>query len=270
MTSWRATLNAFYYLARIIAHREFAYKKRAFLVVLQSLLSLYAFVYLWKALLSVNATEQQTLQSFVTYSILASILSACLPGEVIARLFTTEVEKGNIAYTVLRPLSIVWAALATSAGTIISSIMMRVVPLLCASLFFGPLVAPSNPVTWACFLVSLLCGLTITVLIDLLTGYLCFWIFQGAHVRHFFEALLIAFSGRFVPLSLLPGWFTAISLWIPARLIYYDPIGIYTGLVAPTEYFGTFLRSAAWIIVLLAIVVRLHRAGLKRIFIQGG
>jgi ABC-2 type transport system permease protein len=249
---------------------RFAYGKRVVLELLQTLFAVYAFVYVWTSLQADGKTGTASLESLITYTVLSQLLSALLPTDLIARLFESDISTGNVTHKLLRPISMPAVAVATFIGTVAASFLLRTIPIFIGSLFFVTIELPKSAVSWAAFLILMTSGIIISILMDLLSGYLCFWIFQGRYIRHFFEALFILFSGRFVPLSLLPSWFQTVSYWVPTRVILNDPISVFTGIVPPEQYGATLLRSGAWLVGLFLIVVSLHRAGLKRVFVQGG
>ena len=161
--------------------------------------------------------------------------------------------------------------LAMSIGMILSSIVRKSLPILliCALAIGRPALA-YTPAAWGMFALLLGLGVAVGMLLDLFAGYLCFWIFQGRYVRHLFEAVFAIFSGQFIPLTLLPDWMKQLSYWMPVRLVYNDPIAVITGLTPPGEYGITLLRSALWLIGLVALGVAVHRLAIRRVVIQGG
>lgn len=263
-------LNAILYLVWLEFRVRMAYRNRVLFGILQSIFALFAFVFVWKALKDAGLVQQASLESLVTYSVLATFINSVLPTELIARKFEMDIGSGDVSYKILRPLSISNIAIATSLGTLLSSFFISVLPVALSALLIQNIIFPMDFLTLFVFFLLMVLGIVISIQMDLLAGYLCFWIFQGRYVRHFFEAITTAFSGRFVPLALLPAWFVTVSTWFPARFIYYDPIAVYSGLTPPVEYGAVLLRSLAWVGGLGLFLVILNHRAMKKIFVQGG
>lgn len=250
---------------------QLAYRGRVLFEIVQPIITLYAFVYVWSAVTQAGAATGITLNSLITYTVVATFLSLALPGDIISRLFERDITTGDIGHKVIRPLSFTASYVATALGTMATAVLFKATPiLLVAPLLARNLVLPASSGPWLMFGYMVLVGAAIVILLDLLIGYLCFWLFQGRYVRYLFEALFAIFSGQFVPLALLPDWVEAISLWTPTRLVYNDPISVFTGVIGPAEYGGLLMRSTLWLILLWVCIDRLHRAATRRIFTQGG
>lgn len=263
-------LNAMLYLVWIEFRVRMAYRNRVLFGILQSIFALFAFVFVWKSLKDAGLAQQASLQSLITYSVLSTFINAALPTELIARKFEMDVASGDVSHKILRPLSMSSIAIATSLGALLSFFVISILPVVSSALFIQNIVFPGDLVTLFVFFLLMVLGIVISIQLDLLAGYLCFWIFQGRYVRHFFEAITTAFSGRFVPLALLPAWFVAISAWFPMRFIYYDPISVYSGLILPVEYGGVLLRSLSWVGALSLFLILLNNRAMRKIFVQGG
>lgn len=263
-------LNAMLYLVWIEFRVRMAYRNRVLFGILQSIFALFAFVFVWKALKDAGLVQQASLESLITYSVLSTFINAALPTELIARKFEMDVASGDVSNKILRPLSISSIAVATSLGALLSFMMISILPVALSALLIQNILFPKDFVTLFVFFILMLFGIVISIQLDLLAGYLCFWIFQGRYVRHFFEAITTAFSGRFVPLALLPAWFITLSTWFPMRFIYYDPISVFSGLILPAEYGGVLLRSLSWVCILSLFLVILNIRAMRKIFVQGG
>lgn len=250
---------------------QLAYRGRVLFEIVQPVITLYAFVYVWSAVTQAGAATGIALNSLITYTVVATFLSLALPGDIISRLFERDIATGDIGHKVVRPLSFTASYVATALGTIATSVLFKAAPiLLVVPLLAKNIVLPESTGAWLMFGFMVLVGAAIVILLDLLIGYLCFWLFQGRYVRYFFEAIFAIFSGQFVPLALLPDWMKSVSLWTPTRLVYNDPISVFTGLVSPAEYGVLLMRSMLWLIVLWVCIEWLHRAATHRIFTQGG
>ncbi|UQN07957.1 ABC-2 family transporter protein [Deinococcus sp. QL22] len=267
----RAWISAFVYLVRIAWRMRLAYRGKVLLEMIQPILTLYAFVYVWRAVKAAGAAPDVNLESLVTYSLVTAVLGLCISSDVISRLIERDIASGDIGQRLIRPLSFAASSVATSLGTSLASFVLRAVPLLAVTpVFIDRVALPRDPKVWGMFALLLVVAIIVALLLDLIVGYLCFWVFQGRHVRYFFEAIFTVFSGQFVPLVLLPDWMRTVSLFTPTRLVFNDPVAVLTGLISPQDYLGLLVRAGVWLVSLVMLTMTLHRAAVRRVFMQGG
>jgi ABC-2 type transport system permease protein len=248
------------------------YKARAALGLAQPIITFYAFIYVWQALSASNTSENIKLTSLVTYSLLATIFRLSLPSEAVSRLIEKDIATGDISSKMVRPVSFAASAVAMAIGNSIASTILKAIPLafiayLVASTY---IVLRSDSGLWGTFFIVFFFAYVAAIMLDLIAGYLCFWVFQGRNIRRFFEAAFVIFSGQFVPLALLPAWIVNLSVFLPFRLIYNDPASIAAGITSSAEYVQVITRGATWIVVLFVVCCALHTAVTQRVVTQGG
>lgn len=263
-------LKAFFYLIYMGFATQIIYKKRIYFRVFQSLFSISVFVFVWIALDKYGLTHGQSISTLISYTLISNILSLMIPLNNISLLFETDIKKGDIANKLLRPLSLDALYIGDTIGATMFNFLTSAIPIIICGVILKAYPEDLSFIKVIVFLISLVLGVYIYILIDNIAGYLSFWIDHGTSIRHFFEAIMNVFSGKLIPLILMPEWFSEVAKLTPARLVYYDPISIYTGMMTSDEYNLFFLRLFIWIVILRMLLKKLKKAAVVKVFSQGG
>lgn len=263
-------LNCLIYWIRLVIKTSMVYNKRVLLQIIRSLLCFIAMVSVWTALISNRIRTDVTLDTLILYSVLSTLISCIVQTNAIAKFFQDELISGNIAVRVIRPVSMEAMAVANVIGYSLTGLVLYGLTFLAAVSLFIRVRIPVTAASALAFAGCLLLGCIVFMLIDFICAYLCFYIHKGSTVEHLIEAVFMAFSGQIIPLFLLPDWFAGISMYLPVRMVYEEPISILLGITAPELWGAVFLREFVWIGILLLIVCAFRYAVRRKIFVQGG
>jgi ABC-2 type transport system permease protein len=91
-----------------------------------------------------------------------------------------------------------------------------------------------------------------------------FWTTRAYAIGELYFAIVILFSGQFVPLELMPPLIQQSARFLPFQLMRYFPIQLILGKLSPDEIARNFLLAIVWVLVSAAIFFRVWRAGLRR------
>ena len=78
------------------------------------------------------------------------------------------------------------------------------------------------------------------------------------------------FAGAIVPLWYFPGWFLAISHWLPFESSLHVPLSLYIGRIAPADAGRRLLVQVIWIVLLSAVLRLFWRRADQQVVVQGG
>lgn len=263
-------LNCLLYWIKMVVKTSMVYNKRVLLQIIRSLLCFIAMVSVWTALISNGIRSDVSLDTLILYSVLSTLISCIVQTNAIAKFFQDELISGNIAVRVIRPVSVEAMAVANVIGYSITGLILYGLTFLIAVSLFIRVSIPITPASAAAFAGCLLLGCIVFMLIDFICAYLCFYIHKGSTVEHLIEAVFMAFSGQIIPLFLLPDWFSGISMYLPVRMVYEEPISILLGITRPEAWGSVFLREFIWIGILFLIVCAFRYSIRRKIFVQGG
>jgi len=227
---------------------------------------------LWRALYDAVAASSGLDQGqAVSYAVLATLYGR-LRGpdrDVAGDTVRQHIWSGSIVYWYLRPITprryhwlravgdqaygLAWAAVTYAV---------------CRAL--GLVGAPASAEAGALFGLTLLLGQIVLYYLLALVDVACFWTLRNFGVLAIVRLASSLFAGAIVPLWFFPGWFQAISSWLPFESSLHVPLSLYVGRIAPADAGRYVLVQAIWI-VLLAVALRLAwRRADQQIVVQGG
>jgi ABC-2 type transport system permease protein len=106
------------------------------------------------------------------------------------------------------------------------------------------------------FLISFLLSATITSL--------AFWTTRIYSIHEFYFALILLFSGQFVPLPLMPKVIQDIAQYLPFQLMLYYPIQVILGKLSPDQILQGYVMTAVWLVISILLFKWIWREGIKR------
>jgi ABC-2 type transport system permease protein len=119
-------------------------------------------------------------------------------------------------------------------------------------------------VNWILFVISVILAGGIAFFIDLCLGFLAFWIGDSSAVRETFSVLHAVFSGRLVPLYVLPVGLLRLSYFLPFRYILSLPLEIILNKLSNRELFLGLSAQLILLILGYLLYKSLWRRGTKR------
>ena len=123
-----------------------------------------------------------------------------------------------------------------------------------------------NPELWevGAFLVALWTGFLVRFVFLWALGLVIFWITRVNALFNLYFALELLFSGRLVPLDLLPEWARQMSAWMPFQWAFAFPIELLLGRLTPAEVWYGFGAQAVWIAIGAIAIKILWHFGVRR------
>jgi ABC-2 type transport system permease protein len=93
---------------------------------------------------------------------------------------------------------------------------------------------------------------------------LAFWTTRVYSIHEFYYALILLFSGQFVPLPLMPKLIQDIAQYLPFQLLIYFPIQLILGKLSSAQIVQGYVMGAIWLVVSITIFNWIWRNGVKR------
>jgi ABC-2 type transport system permease protein len=251
---------------------QLVYRTQVVLSVLTTLFSLTIQVFLWRSLYAASPQGLEvSLESMVTYFILASVVSLVLRYADVSWQMSDEVKRGVIAAYVVRPMGYPLHTLYEVFGRCAFSLVFQAAPLAVLGAVLFHMTAPSSALGLLVALVACAGAFFIYFLMGFATGLISFWLTELPWaVPNFINAFLWFFSGSMIPLWIYPPWLRAVAYALPARFAYDLPLSLYIGKTTPTQGLVSLATEAIWVVGLLLLVGLMWRAGTRKLTIQGG
>ncbi len=240
---------------------RFVLAARALLLIVYVLI----FSRLWQALLPASAGAGRGAPEYIWYFAIAEWVMLAQPQFYVE--IEGDVRSGEIAYRLGLPISYLGAKLAGAAGELaLNLVVLGVVAALTAYGLAGGLPDPRG--LWLALPIALLSS-ALFALTHALIGLSAFWLVDCTPLYWIWQKIAFLLGGLMVPLDLYPGWLRTLALAAPVSAQLYGPGSMAFGF-EPARALATSLKLALWIAALAALLVLVHRRGLRALEIHGG
>jgi len=263
-------LQAYWYMTKMRVLTNLAYRFEVFASIGSNLILMVASVFLWHAAYGgIGQVNELGLSDLVTYTIVSILLASVFVCDVQNTIYY-KIREGQIVTDFYRPIPLLACYLADDLGSVLSSLVNKVLPLfLFAWLFFGaPL--PDSLTAFLLFVPSTLLSYAILWLLSAVVGLVAFWVMELGNMGMVKDAIVRVLSGSLVPLWFFPESVQTVSKYLPFQYTYQTPIGIYIGATGSTEALQAMLVQAIWVVVLFALLVLFWNKTKTKTLIQGG
>ena len=183
------------------------------------------------------------------------------------------IKNGNISYELCRPINFYKKWFATTYGTRISSLILRVVPItLIAVLLPQPynLTAPKSLLSFIIFIISLVISSLLVTSVCMLFHIITMYTIDERGIMTTLMVITELLSGGSIPLVFFPPLLKRIAYILPFRYIADTPFRIYSGNISVTSAIPDLTIGIIWIVTLIGIGYILSNSATKKAIIQGG
>jgi ABC-2 type transport system permease protein len=244
---------------------QWQYRANLIMYLLYWLVSPIIYLAVWTSIAnSKGSVNGLTANDFVTYYMTLLIVDQ-ITSNIVIHTFGYKIQDGTLSSELIRPIHpILTNALVNNIAfkmlTILGFIPVWTVlyflykPDFSGVSMGGVLLA--IPAMIMGFLVGFLLSATITSL--------AFWTTRVYSIHEFYYALILLFSGQFVPLTLMPKLIQEIAQYLPFQLLIYFPIQLILGNLSQAEIVQGFASAAIWLIVATVLFNAVWRNGVKR------
>ena len=265
----KLTLKRYLFISHISARQQWIYRGEMATRAISTVLFLGIFVALWTTAYSFN--QQKSMVGYTLPQILWYLAMTETVALSTSRIFidiSEAVKAGNLAYTLIRPISYPLNQVAQSLG---DSAPRFVINLLTASVVIA-LGAGEISGSWSGFVAFLLMAslaLILDALIAVLIGLTAFWLEEVMPVFLIYQKLLFTIGGLFLPLEMFPAWLQRLSEWLPFRYITNAPAHIFVHFDL-RDFTILLAGQVAYIIVIGLLLMVVWHVAQRRMVIHGG
>ncbi|HKZ83621.1 MAG TPA: ABC-2 family transporter protein [Anaerolineae bacterium] len=175
----------------------------------------------------------------------------------------SRIRRGQLSAELLRPTHPVHLDIGYFAGWKFVVIVMWLPIAAVLTLAFRPMISPT-PVEIAGFAVAIWGGFFVRFFLQWALGLLSFWITRVSAIFELYFTIELLFSGRLVPLSLMPEWAQQIAALLPFKWAFQFPIETLIGRLSTEEILFGLGMQALWTAIGIAIVSIVWRTALRR------
>lgn len=173
------------------------------------------------------------------------------------------IQRGRLAALLVYPQHPIHRDLAYFAGWKVVAITFWVPIAVLLALAFRP---EFNPTWWGTliFLVALWGGFLLRFMLLWALGLITFWTTRVSAIFELYFTMELLFSGRMVPLALLPDWARQLSEVLPFKWAFGYPIEVLIGQLTPEAALTGLLMQTLWIAAGTGLVAVLWRFAIRR------
>jgi ABC-2 type transport system permease protein len=258
-------LRIFQRLWQVNWAEQWQYRANLIMYVLYWLVSPIVYLAVWTTIARAHGSVSGlTANDFVTYYMTLLIVDQ-LTSEITIYILAYKIQDGTLSGELLRPIHPILT------NTLVNNIAFKALTLLTlipiwAVLWF--LFQPDfSAVTWHNILLAIpaiILGFGISFLLGAALTCVAFWTTRIWSLSEFYSALVVLFSGQFVPLNLMPRLIQDLARYLPFGMFKYYPIQIILGRLSPDEIIRAFAVGTLWLLIALLLFNWAWRAGVRQ------
>lgn len=184
-----------------------------------------------------------------------------------------SIQTGNVAYELVRPISVYNMWFARSIATRISKTVLRALPILVVAFFLPKpfnLSLPSSFSHFMLFLITMVLALFVIIALNMIIYFLSFFTINSFGMRMVFQSLGDLLSGSVIPLPFFPPTIGAVASLLPFAAIQNVPFRIYSGDLTGDKLITSLSLQVFWVISLILCGKLLEKRVINHVVIQGG
>jgi len=246
-----------------------AYRFNHFMGILNTLFRIFIFGGIYKALYGARTEVEGVTMLMVTTNFILSIGLEAVFG-INDFYLPQKIWSGTIANELLLPVSFKGRILADNLGNSLFQLIFHFMPALVVVIFAGGIAHPVGLSNLLFFLLSTLLGYGVLWAISFAVQMCSFWLVNVWSIVTIKNVFINVLSGSMIPLWFMPEWVKVVMRFTPFSSIYFTPIQIYLGQLAPLEILRKCLIQLVWIVIISLIGDGLWKKGRKKLVVQGG
>lgn len=248
---------------------QMAYKLEFFMGIINTVITIFVFCSIYKALYSGAQTVDNVSFAMVATSFVISLglSNAFSFNEMFLQ---DKLRDGTITGELLKPVNFKFRMLAENIGSSMFNIIFNFVPALIFSMIYMDLCAPGGIVNFMLMFISIVLGYLILWLISFIIQTWSFWLFSVWGIVTIKNVFVNILSGTMLPIWFMPDMLKKIVQFTPFYYIYFAPVRIYLGELNGMKAVNVLVLQIMWIIILYFIGSIFWKNGIRKLVVQGG
>ena len=258
-------LKIFQRLWQVNWAEQWQYRANLIMYLLYWLVSPIIYLAVWTSIAnSKGDVSGLTANDFVTYYMTLLIVDQ-ITSNIVIHTFAYKVQDGSLSGELVRPIHpMLTNALVNNIAFKVLTIMGFVPVWSVLFLLYKP---DFSNVTLAGILLAVpavIMGFLIGFLLSAAITSLAFWTTRVYSIHEFYFALMVLFSGQFVPLTLMPKLIQDVAQYLPFQMQIYFPIQLVLGNLSPAQIIQGYIVGTSWLIISIVVFNLVWRNGVKR------
>lgn len=230
-------------------------------------ITVYFQICLWSALLE-SRKGVVTLNYMLNYILASAMIQSLILTNTVS-IINSKVGSGQIAMDFIKPIRFRLYVFCESVGNSLFSLVFTYLPVtILITVIYKSYEFWKNIDLF--FIASVCLGMYLYFSIAYCLGLTCFWRAQTWILERFLNDVVGLFSGKLIPVFLLPALILSWNKWLPFQYIYYSPISLLLNSHEIGEKVIILMIQVAWCVFFTLLGVLIERRGMKKLQIQGG
>ena len=258
-------LNIFKRLWQVNWAEQWQYRANLIMYLLYWLVSPIIYLSVWTSIASAKGSVNGfTAGDFVNYYMILLVADQ-FTSNIVIHNFAYKIQDGSLSGELVRPIHPMLTNTLVNNLAFKALILVGFTPVwLILTLIFKP---DFSGVTWQGVLLSIpamLLGFIIGFLLSAAITSLAFWTTRVYSLHEFYYAVILLFSGQFVPLTLMPKIVQDIAQYLPFQLFMYYPIQLILGKLTTAQIIQGFVVGLVWLGLSILFFDFVWRRGVKQ------
>ncbi len=258
-------LKIFQRLWQVNWAEQWQYRANLLMYLLYWLVSPIIYLAVWTSIAnSKGSVNGLTANDFVTYYMTLLIVDQ-ITSNIVIHTFAYKIQDGTLSSELIRPIhpmltNALINNIAFKALTIMGFIPIWIVLFFLYKPDFSSVSLTGILVAIPAMIMAFLTGYLLSAAITALA----FWTTRVYSIHEFYFALILLFSGQFVPLTLMPKLIQDIAQYLPFQLLIYYPIQLILGKLSSAQIMQGYLMNIIWLTAAIFLFNLIWRNGVKR------
>lgn len=239
--------------------------------------SLYCFVmyFIWKAVFMSSGDSNFmgfTMADMTVYVFLSNLVGFLTSTDSTDNL-ADEIHDGSIIMRMIKPVNIDYSLLSMEVGSKVMMITCIFLPVMVGVEIYRYCVLgfiAFNIIDFLLFTVSVILSYLLSFYLNLIFGYLAFFLMNIWGFSILKTSIIKFFSGALIPLAFFPGVVRTVFEQLPFASLIYTPTMIYMGKYSALEIVFVLGKQVVWLAVFVLISKMIWGWAQKRLAVQGG
>lgn len=258
-------LTIFQRLWQVNWAEQWQYRANLIMYLLYWLVSPIIYLAVWTSIASTKGDVNGfTANDFVTYYMTLLIVDQ-ITSNIVIHTFAYKIQDGTLSGELIKPIHPMLTNALVNNISFKGLTIMGLAPIWIILFFlFRP---DFSHVTLTGILIAIpamIMGFFIGYLLSAAITALAFWTTRVYSIHEFYYALILLFSGQFVPLTLMPKVIQDIAQYLPFQMLIYFPVQLILGNLSSAQIIQGYLVGFVWLIVSITLFNWIWRNGVKR------
>ncbi len=244
---------------------QWQYRANMLMYLLYWLVSPIIYLAVWTSIATQNGDVNGfTANDFVTYYMVLLICDQ-MTSNIVIHIFGYKIQDGTLSGELIKPIHPMLTNALINNIAFKALMILGFLPVWIILLFlFKPDFSNVALTGVLLSIPAMILGFFVSYMISATITALAFWTTRVYSIHEFYFALILLFSGQFVPLPLMPKLVQDIAQYLPFQLFMYYPIQLILGKLSTEQIIQGFVSGIIWLGIGTVLFNWVWKNGIKR------